>query len=91
MGRHLRLVRLMQSGCLPHRPLLGLGTDLCRYRRACHRTARIHRDGIILTPIPARLGLYGFMEGEELTPGVAELPAEVIQEVRDLMAHNTRR
>ena len=32
------------------------------------------------------LGLYGFMEGEELTPGVAELPPEVIQEVRDLMA-----
>jgi basic membrane protein A len=32
------------------------------------------------------LGLYGFMEGEELTPGVAELPPEVIQEVRDLVA-----
>lgn len=32
------------------------------------------------------LGLYGFMEGEELTPGVAELPGEVIQDVRDLMA-----
>lgn len=32
------------------------------------------------------LGLYGFMEGEELPPGVAELPPEVIQEVRDLMA-----
>jgi basic membrane protein A len=32
------------------------------------------------------LGLYGFMEGEELTPGVAELPEEVIQKVRDLVA-----
>jgi basic membrane protein A len=32
------------------------------------------------------LGLYGFMEGEELTSGVAELPAEVVQEVRDLVA-----
>lgn len=32
------------------------------------------------------LGLYGFMEGEELQPGVAELPEEVIQQVRDLMA-----
>ncbi len=32
------------------------------------------------------LGLYGFMDGEELTPGVAELPEEVIQEVRDLVA-----
>jgi len=32
------------------------------------------------------LGLYGFMEGEELTPGVAELPADVIQDVRDLVA-----
>lgn len=32
------------------------------------------------------LGLYGFMEGEKLTPGVAELPAEVVQEVRDLVA-----
>jgi len=32
------------------------------------------------------LGLYGFMEGQELTPGVAELPPEVIQEVRDIMA-----
>ncbi len=31
------------------------------------------------------LGLYGFMEGEELTPGVAELPEEVVQEVRDLI------
>jgi basic membrane protein A len=31
------------------------------------------------------LGLFGFMEGQELTPGVAELPPEVIQEVRDLI------
>ena len=28
------------------------------------------------------LGLFGFMEGEELPPGVAELPDEVIQEVQ---------
>src|SRR3972149_3484498 len=32
------------------------------------------------------LGLYGFMEGETLQPGLAELPPEVLQEVRDLMA-----
>lgn len=32
------------------------------------------------------LGLYGFMEGETLPPGVADLPPEVIQEVRDLVA-----
>ncbi len=32
------------------------------------------------------LGLYGFMEGQELTSGVAELPAEVIQQVRDILA-----
>ncbi len=32
------------------------------------------------------LGLYGFMEGEELTAGVAELPEEVIQQVRDTLA-----
>jgi basic membrane protein A len=32
------------------------------------------------------LGLFGFMDGEELQPGVADLPADVIQEVRDLMA-----
>lgn len=32
------------------------------------------------------LGLYGFMEGEELQPGVAELPEEVIEEVRHLLA-----
>jgi basic membrane protein A len=32
------------------------------------------------------LGLYGFMEGQELTPGQAELPDEVIQEVRDTLA-----
>jgi basic membrane protein A len=32
------------------------------------------------------LGLFGFMEGETLTPGVAELPADVVQEVRDLLA-----
>ena len=32
------------------------------------------------------LGLYGFMEGETLTSGEADLPPEVIQEVRDIMA-----
>jgi basic membrane protein A len=32
------------------------------------------------------LGLFGFMEGEELTPGQKELPEEVISEVRDLLA-----
>jgi basic membrane protein A len=32
------------------------------------------------------LGLYGFMEGEELPPGVSELPPAVIQEVRDILA-----
>jgi basic membrane protein A len=32
------------------------------------------------------LGLYGFMEGETPTPGAAELPEEVLTEVRDLLA-----
>jgi basic membrane protein A len=32
------------------------------------------------------MGLYGFMEGEELPPGVASLPPEVIQQVRDTLA-----
>src|SRR5687767_8071931 len=32
------------------------------------------------------LGLYGFMEGEELTPGLKELDPAVIQEVRDILA-----
>ncbi len=32
------------------------------------------------------LGLYGFMEGEELTPGVADLDPAVVQEVRDILA-----
>jgi basic membrane protein A len=32
------------------------------------------------------LGLVGFMEGDSLTPGEAELPPEVIDQVRDLMA-----
>ncbi len=32
------------------------------------------------------LGLYGFMEGQTLPSGVASLPPEVIQEVRDLVA-----
>jgi basic membrane protein A len=32
------------------------------------------------------LGLYGFMEGEEMTPGVAELPADVIELVRSKLA-----
>jgi basic membrane protein A len=32
------------------------------------------------------LGLYGFMEGEELTSGLAELPAADIQLVRDTLA-----
>jgi len=31
------------------------------------------------------LGLFGFMEGETLMPGVAELPAEDLQLVRDLL------
>jgi basic membrane protein A len=31
------------------------------------------------------LGLYGFMEGQDLTSGVKELPPEVIQEVRDTL------
>jgi basic membrane protein A and related proteins len=31
------------------------------------------------------LGLYGFMEGEELPPGVAELDPAVVQEVRDIL------
>jgi basic membrane protein A len=32
------------------------------------------------------LGLYGFMEGEELQPGVADLDPAVVQEVRDILA-----
>ena len=32
------------------------------------------------------LGLYGFMEGQELTSGVADLPPEVVEEVRSLIA-----
>ncbi len=34
------------------------------------------------------LGLYGFMDGQELTKGVAELDPAVIAEVRDLLAKN---
>ncbi len=34
------------------------------------------------------LGLYGFMDGQELTKGVAELDPAVIAEVRDLIAKN---
>lgn len=32
------------------------------------------------------LGLYGFMEGETLQPGLAELPEEELQMVRDILA-----
>jgi basic membrane protein A len=32
------------------------------------------------------MGLYGFMEGEELPPGVADLPEEDVQLVRDTLA-----
>lgn len=32
------------------------------------------------------LGLFGFMEGEKLTKGESELPADVIAQVQDLMA-----
>ena len=32
------------------------------------------------------LGLYGFMEGQELTPGLEELDPALIQEVRDTLA-----
>lgn len=32
------------------------------------------------------MGLYGFMEGETLTKGMADLPPEVIQQVRDILA-----
>ena len=37
-------------------------------------------------PTPAPLGLYGFMEGQELTKGEAELPAADIQLVKDTLA-----
>ena len=36
------------------------------------------------------LGLYGFMEGQPLTKGMQDLPPEVIQEVRDLMAKSLK-
>ena len=32
------------------------------------------------------MGLLGFMEGEELQPGVAELPEEDLQLIRDTLA-----
>lgn len=32
------------------------------------------------------LGLYGFMEGQSLTKGMEDLPPEVIQEVKDILA-----
>ncbi len=32
------------------------------------------------------MGLFGFMEGQSLTPGMEELPADVIQLVRDTLA-----
>ncbi len=32
------------------------------------------------------LGLYGFMDGEEPQPGIADLPAEDVQAVKDLLA-----
>jgi basic membrane protein A len=32
------------------------------------------------------LGLYGFMEGQEPPPGIADLPAEDVQMVRDILA-----
>lgn len=32
------------------------------------------------------LGIYGFMEGQELQPGVADLDPAVIQQVRDILA-----
>ncbi len=32
------------------------------------------------------LGLYGFMEGQELTPGMKDLDPAVIQQVRDILA-----
>lgn len=32
------------------------------------------------------LGLYGLMEGQEMTKGMQDLPPEVIQQVRDLLA-----
>jgi basic membrane protein A len=34
------------------------------------------------------LGLYGFMQGQELTDGLKDLPPDVIAEVRDLMAQS---
>ncbi|GAB4498095.1 MAG: BMP family ABC transporter substrate-binding protein [Anaerolineales bacterium] len=36
------------------------------------------------------LGLYGFMEGQTLPPGVESLPPEVIAEVRDLVAKSLK-
>jgi len=57
--------------------------------------ARITEGAIAGTYVPGydyfdsetgALGLYGFMEGESLTPGLASLDPAVIQEVRDLLA-----
>lgn len=36
------------------------------------------------------LGLYGFMPGETLTPGAAELPAQVLTDVRNLLGKMQR-
>ena len=36
------------------------------------------------------LALYGFMEGQELTKGAAELPPDVIAEVKDLLAKSLK-
>ncbi|NPV76601.1 MAG: BMP family ABC transporter substrate-binding protein [Anaerolineae bacterium] len=36
------------------------------------------------------LGLYGFMEGQQLTKGMQDLPPEVIQEVKDLVAKSLK-
>ncbi len=42
--------------------------------------------GITLIPTTGGLGLYGFMDGEELQPGIADLPAEDLQLVQDTLA-----
>jgi len=36
------------------------------------------------------LGLYGFMEGQTPTKGVSELPPEVVNEVKDLVAKSLK-
>ena len=85
MGRHLRPPRLVPRRRLPDRALLDLGPDYARIAEQVK--AGTYKAGYEYFDADSKaMGLYGFMEGQTPQPGIADLPAEDVQMVKDTLA-----